>query len=181
MRTIRNNTFETNSSSTHSITVPRKIVADNLPITAISIVVGIGEFGWEYETYNTPQDILSYLFTAICSNYKQDWRKYTLIIDDVLARYNVNIKITWEEPKFDITYDEYGNIKYYYLDNGYIDHGYELMGWLDDIFNDEELLVQTILFGVIETGNDNDCWEDECYSSTTAFDDTTTYFYYKGN
>lgn len=180
MKVQRNNVFETNSSSTHSITVPRKNVANNIPMTETSIVVETGEFGWEHAIYDTPQEVLSYLFTAICINYKQDWKKYTLIIDEILSRYKTGLKITWKEPKFDIEYDNDGNIKYCCLENDYIDHGYKLKKWLEDIFNDNDLLVQTILFGKIETDNDN-CPYHIDYHDTDTCNNEREYYYFKGN
>ena len=169
MKTIRKNTFETNSSSTHSITVARKNVA--IPVTEQNIFVEIGEFGWEFKTYDTPQEVLSYLYTAICCNYKQDYKKYTDKIDKVLAE-NTKTKVEWQEPKF----DEYG-----YLNDGYIDHGYELAEWLETLFENEELLLRTIFFGVVETGNDNDGCEDEMYCGQGWFNNAVEDVFYKGN
>ena len=57
MRQIRNGVFETNSSSTHSIAIPRSCNNINY------ISFHIGEFGWEWEEAN-PAD---YFYTAIYS------------------------------------------------------------------------------------------------------------------
>lgn len=54
MKKIRNNVFETNSSSSHSIT----IADSNNLLDTLNVVDGTvtiyndGEFGWEYEKYN---------------------------------------------------------------------------------------------------------------------------------
>lgn len=178
MKTIRQGTFETNSSSCHSITVPRKNVA--IPITAQEIIVGIGEYGWEFETYNTPKEICGYLYTAICSLYKLDYKKYTDKIDKVLAD-NTKTKIVWEEPKWSHSYNEDGSINYTWLEGGYIDHSDELEEWLDDLFSDDDLLLKTIFAGEIETGDDNTFDDDYSFSGTSSLVSENYYTYYKGN
>lgn len=169
MKKQRNNVFETNSSSTHTITVINEDVAT--PITPQQYFVELGEFGWEFNLYRTPISILSYLYTAICCNYGLDYKKYINIIENTLSRV-ADIKIEWEEPIF----EEYDGK--YYLENGYIDHGYELKKWLEDLFNSEKLLLATIFEGVIETGNDNDC---DCVQSIISSNVEAYYSYRKGN
>lgn len=169
MQKTRNNVFETNSSSIHTITVVNKSV--ELPITAKEIYVGLGEFGWELECYKEPHDILSYIYTAICYNYGKEYKTYTKFIEKVLSE-RTNVRLSWEEPIF----DKYSNK--YYLENGYIDHGYELKKWLEDLFDDDDLLLATIFGGIIETGNDND---DSGGSSIIPADVREYYSYYKGN
>lgn len=56
MRTIRYNTFETNSSSTHSLAVPKKV--DYIPS---DIRFDFGDFGWELEDGIDPADMLEYI------------------------------------------------------------------------------------------------------------------------
>lgn len=168
MKSIRKKVFETNSSSVHSITVLKENVGK--PITDEKIFVALGEFGWELDCYTEPSDILSYLYTAICCNYGQDYKKYIKIIENVLSKKS-NVKLSWEEPIFDVYDDKY------YLENGYIDHGYELSEWLKEIFDDEELLLATIVGGIIETGNDN----GGCYCSEIPADAEIYYSYDKGN
>lgn len=55
MRTIRSNVFETNSSSTHSIAIPKSCEANNF------ISFHVGEFGWGWNEVD-PAD---YFYTAI--------------------------------------------------------------------------------------------------------------------
>ena len=61
MKLIRNNTFETNSSSTHAIAIPKK---SNYKIQK-HVDFHWGEFGWEYEVYYDTSSKASYLYTMI--------------------------------------------------------------------------------------------------------------------
>lgn len=62
MKKIRLNIFETNSSSTHSITMYGR---NNFVKPTSTIFVHFGEFGWEVETFRDWHDKLSYVLTAI--------------------------------------------------------------------------------------------------------------------
>lgn len=86
-RQIRSSVFETNSSSTHSIAIPKKPV-----VTGEYISFSIGEFGWE----NDCVDTADYLYTAIL---EQDDRDELLDkLKDILN--NHSIKYKFEEPKY---------------------------------------------------------------------------------
>lgn len=67
MKQIRNKVFETNSSSTHSISFSaRDTLEDNtMPIDEYDgyIHATFGEFGWEIESYYDQESKLSYLLT----------------------------------------------------------------------------------------------------------------------
>lgn len=63
MKQIRHSVFETNSSSTHSITILNsedKYICPNYIPT-----IPFGEYGWEQETYTDYTDKLSYVVTMI--------------------------------------------------------------------------------------------------------------------
>lgn len=62
---IRRHTFETNSSSTHSITLGSLSIKKKNIEKYTSLIFQGGEFGWEYVEYNTPQDKLSYYLSAL--------------------------------------------------------------------------------------------------------------------
>ena len=66
MKIVRNKVFETNSSSTHSITVPLQKDDNNIQLKGLVITIPLGEFGWEYGIYNDITSRLSYIYTAIC-------------------------------------------------------------------------------------------------------------------
>lgn len=70
MMQIRHGVFETNSSSTHSISISKSAkMLDSLPTDANGIViVRSNEFGWEEETYNDAETKASYCLTY-CKNY----------------------------------------------------------------------------------------------------------------
>ena len=73
MKQIRRNVFETNSSSTHSISFSSKKKALEDSTLKIEddgyIHTEFGEFGWEIENYTRQEDKLQYLITMIaCMN-----------------------------------------------------------------------------------------------------------------
>lgn len=135
---VRQGVFETNSSSTHSICIPKK--CDKI-INHVDF--RIGEYGWE----NDEADPESYLYTGVLYAYKKD-EAQELINDIVNILVNNDISFTFEKPK----YDEYGHLSY---KQGYVDHGYELREFIKCIVNDEDMLLRYLSNGIVYTGNDN--------------------------
>ena len=172
MKLIRPKTFETNSSSTHAITIPRKI-DKNLKGMRPSIYFHIDEFGWGYGKH----ELKDYIWTAICDIYLDHYKEYKQKIINILSPYYN--KIEFEEPTFDESYDDDGNLKWRYLDSmqGYVDHCHELTEFLEELFGNEELFVNAILEGYVRTGNDN----DDGYDLDDLDDNPDYYHYYKGN
>lgn len=132
---VRKGVFETNSSSTHSISISRKKV-DKTKLPK-SIHFSIGEFGWAEDEVNPA----AYLYTYIV--YWDEMTEYYL---DELKKFldDLGVEYTFEEPK----YDSWG------LVDGYIDHAeYGFVTWL---FESEDRLMR-YLFGNthVYTGNDN--------------------------
>ena len=166
MKTIRRNTFETNSSSTHAIAIPMK--KRERFNQRVRVYAHIGEFGWEYSNY---KPCLDYLYTAILCNYPDDYKEYLDEIEKVADKYN--IEIIWDVAEF-WTSNSSGDK---YLDNGYIDHGYELKDFIKEVMADETLIINAILDGEVATGNDND--GDDVYTETE--DGVEYYDYFKGN
>lgn len=179
MKQIRRSLFETNSSSTHAITIANNSEDDfknNLPKV---LELELGEFGWEYDRYQTIFERASYLFTAIVYN---GWvEEYMPKLVDTLKKWDVEV----EYPKLKRVQSEYDKNYYYWVIESkpdeyfYIDHGGELKDFLEDIFNDETLLMNYLFSpeSFIATGNDN---------SDEGLDDDTSatnilYDYYKGN
>ena len=185
MKIVRNKVFETNSSSTHSITVPLQKDDNDIQLKGLVITVPLGEFGWEYGIYNDITSRLSYIYTAICQNYGRGYTKYIHHIEKLLFD-KCGIQIIWDIPVFYVeedeeTYDDEDETTSY-LDNGHIDHGYELKQWLEDLFSDDDLLLKTILYGEIRTSNDNNDNDDGMFSSITQkFVNNDEYIYMKGN
>lgn len=168
MKKIRKHTFETNSSSTHSITVsldePVNIMKD------LNLYIPIGEFGWEAETYDSIGDLLSYLYTAILVTSENvedyDYLEKIKHIEKILSPFNIHIE--WEKPSFSSGY----------LETGYIDHSDEIIKFVFEIFDDDDLLLKYIFGGVIQTGNDND---DSYINNVPTYFGDNYYYYYKGN
>lgn len=144
---IRKGTFETNSSSTHSIAISKNKI--NIP-TGSYINFRIGEYGWEENEYN----FSSYMYTSLLYNKDEESiEKLKSILDKWGIKYN------FQKPKWTYWQEEK------YLGNGYIDHGSETYSIMRIILNDEDLLARA-LFGdsTVYTGNDNSSEEDSmCY------------------
>lgn len=173
---IRQNTFETNSSSTHAICIATES-ALTLPK---KLIFKLGEFGWEWKSYSSPEDKAAYLFTAIVYTNEDESREQ-LQIDD------------WSEIQWiKNTLDSYGVVAIFqdpvwrksssgdcsWLDYGYIDHGWELKDFLNDILNNENFLMQYLFSSdsCIETGNDNSYGDVGFYNINYPHKT-----YYKGN
>ena len=185
MKIVRNKVFETNSSSTHSITVPLQKDDNDIQLKGLVVTVPLGEFGWEYGIYNDITSRLSYIYTAICQNYGRGYTKYIHHIEKLLFD-KYEMQVIWDMPVFYVeedeeTYDDKDETTSY-LDNGHIDHGYELKQWLKDLFGDDDLLLKTILYSEIRTSNDNNDNDDGMFSSITQkFVNNDEYIYMKGN
>ena len=145
---IRKGTFETNSSSTHSIAISKKKV--DIPYGAF-IEFNIGEYGWEFEEYGFP----NYLYTSLlCCDDVEYLNKLKSILDKWGVRYKFQKPEWW-----------YSSNGVRYLDNGYVDHSGETFDIMRKIIDDEDLLA-TALFGdsTVYTGNDNSSEQDSmCY------------------
>lgn len=140
---IRQGVFETNSSSTHSICIPKKT---NKIVN--QIYFGIGSFGWEHGT----ADPADYLYTAILSMGDEEGKAKRLKkLTDVLNAHDIAYK--FEKPKYLYEYD---SDEPYYLNDGYVDHAYALCGFVDNLLEDEEMLLRYLSAGEVYTGNDND-------------------------
>ena len=62
---IRDNVFETNSSSTHSLCISKeKFDPKNIP-EYLNITVD-EDFGWSQITYDTPEEKANYIFEVMC-------------------------------------------------------------------------------------------------------------------
>ena len=86
-RQIRSGVFETNSSSTHSIAIPKKSV-----VAGEYISFSIGKFGWE----NDCVDTANYLYTAILEQNDRD--ELLDKLKDILN--NHSIKYKFKKPKY---------------------------------------------------------------------------------
>lgn len=153
---VRKGTFETNSSSTHSICICKDLLPEPLPKEAY---FGESYFGWEIGclcyTHN-------YLFTAIMHYPIEEKRdEYLCKLKDILTKHD--IKMIIEPPQ----YQSCG-----------IDHCGILEEFLEDILNDPDKLLRFLFHpkSRIYTGNDNSCDEtDDCWCAVPKILDENTY------
>ena len=188
---IRRSVFETNSSSTHSISIVREPTNIHFPTT---LEFNVGEFGWEWKTYSDYCSKASYLYTAILYNTylesntelidgKQKCRAMVKEklnkIKNALSKYG--IKCIFQSFKIMSYNYEYSTWSYYPDTRGDIDHGNELKKWIDTILNDEALLINFLFDNgsVIETGNDNEeCPWREYFDEFEDLRSTNKYYTY---
>ena len=174
MLKIRKNVFETNSSSTHSIAIPKKLsyqIEKAIKAGSWGIHFAIGEYGWE-EASVSPAN---YLYTAICDCYGSNKELFESRMNYLKAVLETNnIEYSFEEPKFD---KDDGYLLY-----GYIDHCDELKPFLDEIFHDSDKLLRFITEGEVFTGNDNECFDEETEAEIFENEHSADYdFFFKGN
>lgn len=190
-RQIRSNVFETNSSSTHSIAIPRNCESTN------NVSFYIGEFGWGFEEV----DAADYLYTAIyeSSETESEAKEKIEKLENILNERGIAYHFGRVDSH--IWHDNYENKDYLSLDNGYIDHGYELKDFVEELLNNGDKLVRFISGGLVFTGNDNsdsngfisryeEFIEDYDWRTHTTIKDKNQYYmsnhedyewYYKGN
>ena len=150
MKKIRNAVFETNSSSSHSISVS-EVNSDELMDNVMvmdendNVVVEPGEFGWEEEVYTDSVTKASYMLTYV-KNY----------CGDKEAEFEGMLKEVIKEQTGcnDVIFNETDD-KWYKF--GYIDHQSSSDNQLHWVFEDKETLRQFIFNreSILETDNDN--------------------------
>lgn len=77
MKQIRKNTFETNSSSMHSLQITCNRSVGTLPLGEVEegiLYIECGEFGWGYDVLRTPAEKLCYIVTELTNGF--DGGKY---------------------------------------------------------------------------------------------------------
>lgn len=157
---IRRNLFETNSSSVHSIVITKEPLS-NIPE---SLCITRKEFGWENRTYVNIENRVSYLYTGILGCFKnEEQESYVNRLIEFLEKFGIEVEIDHDNDS-----DWYG-----------IDHVYELIDFIKDIFNDEDYLFNYLFSptSYIMTGNDNE--DPNPYDDEVP--DNTIYHYIKSN
>lgn len=132
-RAIRNGVFETNSSSSHSITiVSGDYVADRLGVADGVCSIYSGEFGWEQETYRDAATKAAY-----CATFARESRECLETLRRVVEQ-EVGCPVVFVD-----------------LVNGYIDH--QSFDTAEQAFESEKNLRDFIFnrASVLETDNDN--------------------------
>ena len=144
-KAIRNNVFETNSSSTHTISISENFNKENIKFPEVVLFEG-GGFGWEVDEYSDIESKCAYLYTAIKEYYDEK---------------TCNEKLNWIVEVL----RKHGTKAYFKEYKGwdcYIDHSSRLGGFLEYVFENEDNLLKYI-FGdvIIYTSIDNMDWEDK--------------------
>ena len=185
---IRKSVFETNSSSTHAISIIKDSAVTEYPT---SIEFGMGYFGWEIDNYNTTSEKAAYIWESIRSNsYKDENFVQNSVnkITEILAKYGIEAIFPFNHPNTthssykvgdeirEYTYTDYLNEEGE-KDDGYVDHGDETYYFLIDIMEDETKLLNFLFDNksYIATGNDNDGDIGDCPDNGPAWE------YDKGN
>lgn len=169
MINVRQNVFETNSSSMHSICIAKQNNYD-IPST---LHFGFGEFGWENRILYSTEAKASYLYTALLdfvdSDHKDEFEDYKNYIYKTLGDNGCDCDFA------DVHYDKYG-----WCDDGYIDHGYELREWIYMLRHSPKKLLRFLFSpdSFIITGNDNG---DTYYETVAETDFSNVEKYVKGN
>ncbi len=183
---VRRSVFETNSSSTHSISIIKKSNITEFPDT---VVFGKGEFGWDFDIHFDTTTKAQYIWEAITSCYRTNIDKVNNAIKsitDILAKHNIKAVFPYaDHMKVKVhKYDdgsEYTYIKFMNNDDeedsGYVDHGNELGDFLTDIISDEKKLMNYLFDynSYVSTGNDNSDEELDCPNFGKSWE------YYKSN
>lgn len=166
MLTIRNKTFETNSSSAHTVTIGDSCYYGGAPDQHDLQIScrGTGEYGWERREYSTPEELLDYAAVAYCmlGTDEDTLAERMHEIGECFARHGVTID--WHEM------DDTNNRLCYNQNHfgtefceGYIDHQ-SAPNELDEaaevakmFAEDAEKLYQFVFGGdsSVVTGNDN--------------------------
>lgn len=159
MKNIRKGVFETNSSSTHSICIAKNVELE----FPKKLHLEFGEFGWEHQTLGSISEKASYLYTA-SHNYGNEGQTETIIG-------------YLEEKGIDVTKEEPSEKQYAWESSGYVDHGGELVDFINDLCEDKEKLYRFLFspFSFIITGNDN---SDDSVDINVPYEFDE---YYKGN
>lgn len=138
MKTIRHNTYETNSSSTHSITIDTENYK-NIQVPA-TLTIPLGEFGWEFRKFNDFLSKASYFWTLALYNEEVNDRMIRLAAD-----HGLDLQFAQSDGEF------------YYVDHG-SEHYYDWLKKNPELATDEGLwnfLINESCWIIL--GNDNSC------------------------
>lgn len=163
MKQVRRSVFETNSSSTHSITITHgKIVNNNIRVDRDGYIhTELGEFGWEIWDYKGQAERLSYLVTMLA--VKSDVTLWCYEDDESRTEKDIveDIMKTYEFEKLSDEIGRHARCSGVIIDpsDGYIDHqSHEDYRDFQDFLDQYNTNVVEFVFGrgnVVHTDNDN--------------------------
>jgi hypothetical protein len=143
--------FETNSSSTHSLSISSGSadLLDTLPLNEQGeVVLNGGQFGWEVEDYSDAGTKASYAAIYVLAWSGEKSAKYKDVLDTVIKQQTGCTNVVYN---FSTDWSNDGR------ETSYIDHQSVEGGELDYLFEDPEVLRQFIFnpHSVLHTDNDN--------------------------
>lgn len=138
---IRSNVFETNSSSVHTITI-----SNNFPQSIDNyIFFDRGQYGWEWEIYNSCQDKANYLYECMIDLFYHDnsLEEKCNRIREELASYKVDC--------------DFAEVNENNIFDGYVDHGSQNEELVNYLLDNPDKLIDYLFndTSYIATGNDN--------------------------
>lgn len=150
MKQIRQGVFETNSSSTHSITISG---SDRFIYPKFIPIIEFGEYGWEQDIYSDFTDKISYVITMLATiNRIQKLEDFIVLKEFIWLKEAVNQHCKQELKVKEIN-DKYNPL-------GYVDH--KSNDVLDEFLSENELDFKVKVLNFIfnekygfETDNDN--------------------------
>lgn len=159
MLKIRCGCFETNSSSTHAICIPKT----GITCKGTRFYFYLGEYGWESSEYVDP---VSYFYTYLADRYYDDteFEEKCNQLKQLLLNNGAD-SVTFEDRKD----------KWYY-----IDHREELDTLFDEMLENIDLLLRFFNAEII-TGNDNDDSRDHVEQKFSEYTENGYECYWKGN
>ena len=98
MKTIRNFTFETNSSSTHALSIGTKLNNDYTPFGDTLKIYWMNTD--EERVLNTLKEKVSYLVSHIASWYKYDVEDYDELLEQIKNNYDFRILENFVKTKY---------------------------------------------------------------------------------
>ncbi|WP_300924544.1 hypothetical protein [uncultured Clostridium sp.] len=154
----RNKTFETNSSSIHSLSIMNENNDNVKRLNQLTYHIRFGQFGWEYAEYKDTKTILSYIWTVL-----HEGRVGNDYID-LMREWLPNC--TFEEAE---VYNYSDGNSGYDLKSCYVDHGGNwfspIYDWeshkqidhaaIEELFSSKKMFANAVFNGRLATWNDN--------------------------
>lgn len=155
MISVRRNAFETNSSSSHSLSIsPNYITVDDLVVENDVVHIKCGEFGWGVEEYLNTSTKLSYLITVVAeSTIGTTWWDENIFEGFMIK--DLYETDEFQEIKEVICSHEHCNDLIVDSLRGYIDHQSKPIS-MSSFLADYGLSIEEFLYGNVKLIIDND-------------------------